>query len=78
MNYQKPLFTKIDSEELKKIIKLRADSRCGNAGCEGVWAGNLPHCTDVYHDTCLDENNWSLGECKYGSWLDSVGGKEYV
>lgn len=70
MKYQKPSATKFTAKDLKQIIKAKASSRCGMAGCENPWVGNEPDCTDVYHNACLDENNWSSGSCRYGSWLD--------
>ena len=70
MDYKKPKITKIDANDLKRIVKVNANSKCGSLGCDDPWAGNEPDCNDVYHNACLDENNWQAGECKYGSWLD--------
>ena len=71
MNYEKPTLTIISKEELCRIILVKANSACGSAGCEGVFSGNKPDCEDVYHNACLDENNWKSGECiTGGSWRD--------
>ena len=71
MNYEKPTLTKLSKEEMKRAIVVKANSACGDMGCENVFAGNSPDCSDVYHDACLDENNWTSGECiTGGSWRD--------
>jgi len=70
MEYLKPSATKLNSGELKNVVKAKANSSCGSIGCDGTWAGNEPDCADVYHNACLDEDNWNSGECEYGSWLD--------
>ena len=71
MDYRKPQATKIEATDLKRIVKVNANSQCGSLGCDDVWAGNLPDCDDVYHDRCLDEDNWTAGECLFGSsWKD--------
>ncbi len=71
MNYEKPAMKRISKEMLLKLIKAKANSACGDLGCETVFAGNLPDCDDIYHNVCLDENNWTYGECiTGGSWRD--------
>lgn len=71
MNYEKPTLTKFSKKELKLAIIAKANSACGNSGCEDTFAGNSPDCSDIYHNTCLDENNWTSGECiTGGSWRD--------
>ena len=71
MKYEKPTLIKLSKEELKRVIVAKANSACGSEGCENVFAGSKPDCSDVYHNTCLDENNWTSGECiTGGSWRD--------
>ena len=70
-DYVKPSMKKYSKNELKRLIISRANSACGNLGCDSVYAGNQPDCNDVYHNACLDENNWTSGECiTGGSWKD--------
>ena len=72
--YVKPTIKKYSKNELERFIISRANSACGNLGCETVYAGNKPDCDDVYHNACLDENNWTSGECiTGGSWKDRWG-----
>ena len=70
MSYEKPTTVTIQPSELNKIVIAGANSTCGSIGCETTWAGNAPDCSDTYHDGCLEENNWSSGECQYGTWKD--------
>ncbi len=71
MKYEKPMLIKISKDELRKFILVKANSACGSSGCENAFAGNKPDCEDTYHNACLDENNWSSGECiTGGSWRD--------
>ncbi len=71
MNYEKPKLIKLTKEELKRAIVASANSACGNLGCDDVFAGDAPDCSDRYHEACLDEDNWTSGECiTGGSWRD--------
>ena len=71
MEYEKPTLIKLSKEELKRVIIVKANSACVSFGCEEVFAGNQPDCNDLYHNACLDEDNWTAGECiTGGSWKD--------
>ncbi len=71
MKFEKPTLVKITKEELKKLIVVKANSACGNAGCDSVFSSNTPDCNDVYHNACIDEENWTSGDCiSGGSWKD--------
>lgn len=71
MEFEKPTLTVISKEELKQVIFAKANSTCGSAGCTDTFAGNMPDCDDTYHNACLDEQNWTSGECiSGGSWRD--------